>query len=100
MDGAGTACAVGARPWWTITVVHNDGSAAPAVQAAADFEALDDRALVRACLGGQREAFDEIVVRHRRSVYHLCHRFVGSHEDATDLTQDVFLRAYRALGSF
>jgi len=99
MDRAGTACADGERPGWTITVVHNDGAAAPAVPAA-ELEALDDRALVRACLSGQREAFDEIVRRHRRSVYHLCRRFVGSHEDATDLAQDVFLRAYRALGSF
>ena len=33
-------------------------------------------------------------------MYRLCYRFVGNHEDAADLTQDVFLRAYRALPTF
>src|SRR5262245_5707978 len=61
---------------------------------------LDERALVEACLRGQPAAFDVIVERHRRSVYLLCYRFVGNHEDASDLSQDVFLRAYRGLRSF
>ncbi|HSC28204.1 MAG TPA: sigma-70 family RNA polymerase sigma factor, partial [Vicinamibacterales bacterium] len=52
------------------------------------------------CLGGRREAFDVIVERYRREVYRLCFRFVGNHEDASDLTQDVFLRAYRGLAGF
>jgi RNA polymerase sigma-70 factor (ECF subfamily) len=33
-------------------------------------------------------------------VYQVCYRFVGNHEDASDLTQDVFLRAYRGLAKF
>ena len=33
-------------------------------------------------------------------MYQLCYRFVGNHEDASDLSQDVFLRAYRGLRSF
>ena len=41
-----------------------------------------------------------IVERHRRAVYQLCYRFVGNHEDASDLSQDVFLRAYRGLRNF
>ena len=61
---------------------------------------LDERGLVEACLGGQAAAFDLIVERHRRSVYLLCYRFVSNHEDASDLSQDVFLRAYRGLRSF
>ena len=61
---------------------------------------LDERRLVEACLGGQSGAFDLIVERHRRSVYLLCYRFVSNHEDASDLSQDVFLRAYRGLRSF
>src|SRR5206468_6448936 len=61
---------------------------------------LDDRALVEGCLKGQSAAFDVIVERHRRSVYLLCYRFVSNHEDASDLSQDVFLRAYRGLRSF
>src|SRR5216684_8523038 len=61
---------------------------------------LDERALVEACLLNQPGAFDLVVERHRRSVYQLCYRFVGNHEDASDLSQDVFLRAYRGLRNF
>jgi len=61
---------------------------------------LDERRLVAACLEGTREAFDVIVERHRRAVYHLCYRFVGNHEDASDLAQEVFLRAYRGLKNY
>ncbi len=61
---------------------------------------LDEQALVDACLAGRAGAFDLVVERHRRAVYQLCYRFVGNHEDASDLSQDVFLRAYRGLKSF
>ena len=62
--------------------------------------ALDERALVDACLENRPGAFDLVVARHRRAVYQLCYRFVGNHEDASDLSQDVFLRAYRGLRHF
>ena len=84
------------RPEWTVTVVQRD--AAP--ERADLLTGLDETALVHACLDGRREAFDIIVERHRRSVYQLCYRFVGNHEDASDLSQDVFLRAYRGLKGF
>ena len=61
---------------------------------------LDEAGLVGACLAQRPGAFDLIVERHRRAVYQLCYRFVGNHEDASDLSQDVFLRAYRGLRSF
>src|SRR6185295_16049162 len=61
---------------------------------------VDERALVAACVANRAGAFDIIVERHRRAVYQLCYRFVGNHEDASDLSQDVFLRAYRGLGAF
>ena len=64
------------------------------------FDSLGERELVEACLAGRAGAFDVIVERHRRSVYQLCYRFVGNHEDARDLSQEVFLRAYRGLRSF
>lgn len=62
--------------------------------------AADDAELVEQCLAGDRGAFDTLVERHRRQVYQVCYRFVGNHEDASDLAQDAFLRAYRALGTF
>ena len=89
----------GRWPERTHTVAHHDGGAIP-VHTQAQLEALDERALVAECVAGRREAFDELVARHRRPVYQLCYRFVGNHEDASDLAQDVFLRAYRAFGQF
>ena len=59
-----------------------------------------DAELVEACLAGRRDAFDVLVERHQRHVYQLCYRFVGNHEDASDLAQDVFIRAYRGIGTF
>src|SRR5581483_2228194 len=60
-------------------------------------ERSDDRTLIGAAVAGHRSAFDLIVDRHRRTVYQVCFRFVGNHEDASDLAQDAFIRAYRAL---
>jgi RNA polymerase sigma-70 factor, ECF subfamily len=59
-----------------------------------------DSELVAAALRGDRDAFGTLVERHRRHVYQLCFRFVGNHEDASDLPQEVFLRAFRALRRF
>jgi len=67
---------------------------------AAALPQLSEAALVDACLAGRAGAFDLIVERHRRPIYQLCYRFVGNHEDASDLSQDVFLRAFRGLRSF
>jgi len=66
----------------------------------ADLRTVDDRALVGAFQAGNREAFDLIVERHRRSVYQVCYRFVRNHEDASDLAQDVFVRAFKGLKNF
>ena len=59
-----------------------------------------DEALARACAGGDRGAFDILVARHQRQVYQLCYRFVGNHEDASELAQDAFVRAYRSIHKF
>ena len=85
-----------ADPGWELTVVRND-DVPPRDAALADLGEAD---LVAACLAGRQGAFDLIVERHRRTVYQLCYRFVGNHEDASDLSQDVFLRAFRGLRNF
>ena len=66
----------------------------------ADLASADDGALVEAFVAGRTEAFDLIVERHRRHVYQVCYRFVGNHEDASDLAQDVFVRAFKGLQRF
>ena len=65
-----------------------------------DPQAVADEELVQACVGGDRTAFDLLVTRHQQHVYRLCYRFVGNHEDASELAQDAFVRAYRALAKF
>jgi RNA polymerase sigma-70 factor (ECF subfamily) len=82
--GAWAALAAGRRPW----KLH-----------VADVE-RDDSALVAAVQAGDTAAFDEIVARHRRAVYQVCHRFVNNHEDASDLAQEAFVRAWKGLPAF
>jgi RNA polymerase sigma-70 factor (ECF subfamily) len=60
----------------------------------------DDQSLVAASQAGDRDAFDEIVERHRRAVYQVCYRFVNNHEDASDLTQETFVRAWKGVRNF
>jgi RNA polymerase sigma-70 factor (ECF subfamily) len=83
---------------WTPTSVAARSAEQPVSDAG--LSELDEPALVAACLAGRPGAFDLIVERHRRPVYQLCYRYVGNHEDASDLAQDVFLRAYRGLKNF
>jgi len=63
-------------------------------------EETNDGELVRAAAAGDRAAFEALVARHQRNVYRLCYRFVPNHEDASELAQDAFVRAYRSLGKF
>ncbi len=59
-----------------------------------------DAELVTACLEGKPGAFATLMQQHQRRVYTLCYRFVGNHEDASDLSQEVFLRVHRGLHRF
>jgi RNA polymerase sigma-70 factor (ECF subfamily) len=57
-------------------------------------------ALIKKCLAGDGAAWEEIVRLHNRRIYNLCYRFTNSPHDAQDLTQDVFIKIYRTLGSY
>lgn len=56
--------------------------------------------LVRQCMDGDGEAWRQLVLSQHRRIYAICYRFTGSGSDAEDLTQEVFLKLYRNLGSF
>ncbi len=61
----------------------------------------DDLApLVERAVAGEREAFDELVRRTHRDAYGLAYRLTGDEEDARDVVQDAYLRAYRSLDKF
>lgn len=59
-----------------------------------------DFSIVERCLSGDAAAWEELVRAHTRRVYGLCYRFTGKESEAQDLTQEVFLRVFRALSSF
>lgn len=59
-----------------------------------------DRALIDSCLNGDNRAWEQLVRSHTRLVYGACYRFTGRAEEATDLTQEVFLRVFRRLATF
>ena len=59
-----------------------------------------EKEIIRSVLGGNTDAFEALVTEYEAGVYRLCLRMTGSSEDAADMTQEVFLRAYRALGTF
>lgn len=59
-----------------------------------------DEELVARSMDGDRESFNELVVRWQRPVYALAYRVIGREEDARDVSQEAFLRAFRAIKSF
>jgi RNA polymerase sigma-70 factor (ECF subfamily) len=59
-----------------------------------------DGELVERYLTGDTAAFDEIMVRYERQIYRICYRFVENREDALDLAQDVFIKAFEHLATF
>jgi RNA polymerase sigma-70 factor (ECF subfamily) len=60
----------------------------------------DTDALIERCLAGDQEAWNQIVRQHWRKVFNLAYKFVGRHDEAEDLTQDVFLKIFKALHTF
>src|SRR5438270_13837007 len=57
-------------------------------------------ALIQRCLQGDERAWDAIVHQYRRKVFNVAYKFVGRHEEAEDLTQDIFLKIFKSLGTF
>lgn len=60
----------------------------------------DDRQLVRRAQAGDYAAFDALVQKYQERVYATVYHMTSNHEDANDLTQDAFIKAYRAINSF
>ena len=56
--------------------------------------------LIARIMEGDGNAFESLVLKNQRKVYHLCLRMTGNPSDAEDLAQEAFIRAYNNLGSF
>ena len=59
-----------------------------------------DEELVARSRGGDLDSFNQLVLRWERPIYALAYRVIGREEDARDVAQETFLRAFRALGGF
>lgn len=59
-----------------------------------------DRELAERLQRGDRAAFDQLVRRHQKAIWHLVRRYVKRDADASDVTQQVFVRAFRAFATF
>ena len=60
--------------------------------------AIDE--IIERCLNGDQQAWEEIVRLHWRKVFNIAYKFVGRHDLAEDLTQDVFLKLFKSLDTF
>src|SRR4026207_2151189 len=68
-----------------------------ATLAQSDVSELD---LVKRCQAGETEAFDELVTRYRTRVFGMIYNMVHSEQDAWDLAQDGFVKAWKSIGRF
>ena len=74
--------------------MSSDSPAAPLVT----VDAVD--ALIRRCLRGDQAAWDAIVRKYWRKVFSIAYKFVGKHEEAEDLTQEIFMKIFKSLNTF
>src|SRR5580704_8447553 len=90
------ACAELFRP--PIRFIHWRPITATGCEAEAHLE--PEAQLVVECLRGDGSAWEELVRRHSRRIYNLCYRFTNQRQEAEDLSQEVFMRVYKTLGSY
>jgi RNA polymerase sigma-70 factor, ECF subfamily len=73
---------------------------APPARAPAASEPEDERKLVKRAKAGDMAAYDELVRRYQERIYATVYHMTSNHEDANDLAQEAFIKAYQALKSF
>lgn len=66
----------------------------------AEANTVDDRQLVQRAQGGDMDAYDALIRRYQERVYATLYHMTANHEDANDLTQEAFIKAYKALKTF
>ena len=61
---------------------------------------MQDDLLIRRAQRGEADAFEQLLLEHQKNVYNLCYRMAGNPDDALDLSQETFLRAWRCLDQY
>jgi len=56
--------------------------------------------LIQRCIQGDQQAWDLIVGQYWRKVFNVAYKFVGKHDEAEDLTQDIFLKVFKSIATF
>jgi RNA polymerase sigma-70 factor (ECF subfamily) len=59
-----------------------------------------DAELIERCLGKDNAAWEMVIVRFRRRVFHIAYKFTGKHDEAEDLTQEIFFKVFKSLDKF
>src|SRR5438093_8568459 len=72
----------------------------PQANKAAGTDEPEDQKLVKRAQGGDLEAYDELIRRYQERIYATIYHMTANHEDANDLAQETFIKAYQALNSF
>ena len=60
----------------------------------------EDAQLIQRSQQGDVQAFEELVIRYEKKVYTIAYKYMGNHEDASDMAQEALIKAYQAIGSF
>ena len=61
---------------------------------------IEEKKIIKKAVAGSAEAFEQLVLQYQNPIYNLCLRITGNPEDAADMTQESFLKAWRNLESF
>ncbi len=64
------------------------------------MEQTEEKRIIKSVLSGNSNDFEKLVLAHQRTVYNLAYRMVGNEEDAEDLAQEAFVKAYKSLEGF
>ena len=60
----------------------------------------EERKIIKKAAAGSADAFEQLLLKYQTPIYNLCLRMTGNPEDAADMTQEAFLKAWRSLSSF
>lgn len=85
------------RPAGAVHAPRGGPQPAGAAKETEENPGLEDALWVAEVLGGQKPAFEKLVRKYQRQSLVVSYRLLGNHEDARDVTQDAFVKAYRSL---